>query len=179
MYYHFCDFEKLFFGTRHTGIFYCHGFSITFYSAQRLSANTAQKIKFSIIDFFSKCEQIHSFLWLCSHLPKKEIFNKKLHFVCSKWSGVLSTKSKRLQITITLHSYLNFLDFSKEILFSTKKSDSGPNIKLSKIELICCPTHQFFLNIFVINITLFITSFLEFQQQSFQIIFYAQQTLME
>ena len=32
---------------------------------------TAQKIKFSIKDFFSKCDQIRSFLWIWSHLLKK------------------------------------------------------------------------------------------------------------
>ena len=32
---------------------------------------TAQEIKFSIKDFFSKCNQIHSFLQIWSHLLKK------------------------------------------------------------------------------------------------------------
>ena len=37
-----------------------------------LSLNiTAQKMKFSIKDFFSKCEQIRSFLPIRSHLQKK------------------------------------------------------------------------------------------------------------
>ena len=31
------------------------------------------KIKFSIKDFFSKCNQIHSFLRICSHLLKKSL----------------------------------------------------------------------------------------------------------
>ena len=34
-------------------------------------SNTAQKIKFSIKDFFSKCNQMHSFLRIWSHLLKK------------------------------------------------------------------------------------------------------------
>ena len=33
--------------------------------------NTAQKIKFSIKNFFSKFDQIHNLLWICSHLRKK------------------------------------------------------------------------------------------------------------
>ena len=33
--------------------------------------NTAQKIKISIKDFFSKCDQIRSFYRISSHLPKK------------------------------------------------------------------------------------------------------------
>ena len=48
---------------------------------------TAQKM-FSIKDFFSKCDQIRSFLWILSHLVTfaEEILNGKLHFfLCSEW----------------------------------------------------------------------------------------------
>ena len=34
---------------------------------------TAQKMKFFIMDFFSKCEQIRNFLRICSHLLKKPL----------------------------------------------------------------------------------------------------------
>ena len=34
---------------------------------------TAQKMKFSIKDFFSKCDQIRSFLQIWSHLLKKSL----------------------------------------------------------------------------------------------------------
>ena len=34
---------------------------------------TAQKMKFSIKDFFSKCDQIRSFLRICSHLMNKSL----------------------------------------------------------------------------------------------------------
>ena len=34
---------------------------------------TAQKMKFSIKDFFSKCDQIRSFLRIWSHLLKKPL----------------------------------------------------------------------------------------------------------
>ena len=34
---------------------------------------TTQKMKFSIKDFFSKCDQIRSFLWIWSHLLKKSL----------------------------------------------------------------------------------------------------------
>ena len=33
--------------------------------------NSAQNMKFSIKDFFSKCDQIHGFLWIWSHLLEK------------------------------------------------------------------------------------------------------------
>ena len=36
-------------------------------------SNTAQKIKFFINDFFSKCDQIRSFLRIWSHLLKKSL----------------------------------------------------------------------------------------------------------
>ena len=48
-----------------------------------LSVVTALKMKFSIKDFFSKCDQIRSFLQIWSHLLKKS-FNGKLHF-CAVW----------------------------------------------------------------------------------------------
>ena len=34
---------------------------------------TAQKMKFSITDFFSKCDQIRRKLRICSHLLKKSV----------------------------------------------------------------------------------------------------------
>ena len=34
---------------------------------------TLHKLKFFIKDFFSKCDQMHSFLWIWSHLLKKSI----------------------------------------------------------------------------------------------------------
>ena len=37
---------------------------------------TAQKVKFSIKDFFSKCDQIRSFLWIWSHLLTKSLMRK-------------------------------------------------------------------------------------------------------
>ena len=40
---------------------------------------TAQKIKFPIKDFFSKCDWIRSFLWIWSHLLKKSLM-KNLFF---------------------------------------------------------------------------------------------------
>ena len=36
-----------------------------------ISRFTAQKMKFSIKDFFSKCDQFHRRLWIWSHLLKK------------------------------------------------------------------------------------------------------------
>ena len=44
---------------------------------------TAQKMKFSIKDFFSKCNQIRSFLWIWSHLLKKSLMENFIF--CAVW----------------------------------------------------------------------------------------------
>ena len=46
-------------------------------------ATAAQKKKFSIKDLFSKCNQIHSFLRIWSHLLKKYL-TKNFIFLCSE-----------------------------------------------------------------------------------------------
>ena len=45
--------------------------------------NTAQKMKFSIKDFFNKCDQIRSKLLLKESLITEGISNGKFHFLCS------------------------------------------------------------------------------------------------
>ena len=47
---------------------------------------TVQKIKFSIKDFFGKCDQIYSFLRIWSHLWKKSLME---NFIFSAVSEVL------------------------------------------------------------------------------------------
>ena len=47
--------------------------------------NTAQKMAFSVKDFFSKCDQIRNFLWIWSNLLKKSF--EKLNFLCSENLG--------------------------------------------------------------------------------------------
>ena len=42
-------------------------------NCRRLHCFTAQKMKFSIKDFFSKCDQIRRFLQIRSHLLKKSL----------------------------------------------------------------------------------------------------------
>ena len=44
---------------------------------------TAQKMKFSIKDFFSECDQIRSFLRIWSHLLKKSLMENFI-FLCSE-----------------------------------------------------------------------------------------------
>ena len=46
--------------------------------------DTGQKMKFSIKDFFSKCDQIRSFLRIWSHLPKKYLMENLFFVQCEK-----------------------------------------------------------------------------------------------
>ena len=59
--------------------FHAVGLSSVFtHSALNQSIHTAQKMKFSIKDFFSKCEQIRTFLRICSHLLKKSLMENSI-----------------------------------------------------------------------------------------------------
>ena len=47
-------------------------------------ANTAQKIKFSIKDVISKCDQIRRKLWIWSHLLKKSLMENLIFCAVKK-----------------------------------------------------------------------------------------------
>ena len=47
-----------------------------------MSTITAQKMKFSIKDFFSKCDQICSFLGIWPHLLKKSLMKNIIFVQC-------------------------------------------------------------------------------------------------
>ena len=59
--------------------------SMLLYSALRSFSVlvTAQKMKFSIKDFFGKCDQIRSFLRIWSHLPKKSLMENFVFYAVS------------------------------------------------------------------------------------------------
>ena len=46
--------------------------------------HTAQKMKFPIKNFFSKYDQIRSFLWIWSHLLKKSLMENFIFCVVSR-----------------------------------------------------------------------------------------------
>ena len=52
---------------------------------------TAQKMKFSIMDFFSKCYQIRNFLRMWLHLLKKSLMEKFIF--CVMWANFLVNKT--------------------------------------------------------------------------------------
>ena len=51
---------------------------------QTTKVNTAQKMKFSIKDFFSKCDQTHKKLRIWSHLLKKSLIE---NFFFVQWNS--------------------------------------------------------------------------------------------
>ena len=51
---------------------------------QKIKDNIAQKLKFSIKDFFSKCDQIGRFLRIWPHLLKKSLME---NFIFLQWSA--------------------------------------------------------------------------------------------
>ena len=53
---------------------------------------TAQKMKFSIMDFFSKCDQIRSFLRIWSHLVKKSLMENFIF--CASYFSKKNNKNK-------------------------------------------------------------------------------------
>ena len=60
---------------------HCTSSTMTLKSSNIL--NTTQKMKFSMKDLFSKCDQIRSFLWIWSHLLQK-FFMENFLFLCSE-----------------------------------------------------------------------------------------------
>ena len=67
---------------------------VTTTSARQGMTLTAQKMKFSITDFLSKCDQIHSFLRIWSHLLKKSVMENFISF-CSDYSDYLMSNHHR------------------------------------------------------------------------------------
>ena len=55
--------------------------------------DTAPKMKFSIKDFFSKCDQLRSFLEIWSHLLKKPLMENFIF--CVVWQNISNVITKR------------------------------------------------------------------------------------
>ena len=77
---------------------------------------TAQKMKFSIKDFFSKYDQIRSFLWIWSHLLKKSLVKNFIFYAviaCSmffSWNfGELLGRAKIYTNQIGFYNSIKFL----------------------------------------------------------------------
>ena len=69
---------------------------------------TAQKLKFSIKDFFiSKCDQIYSFLRIWSHLLKKSLMGNVI------FCAVVTTQTWGQKSINTIHNFLSYNFFEK------------------------------------------------------------------
>ena len=87
---------------------------------------TAQKVKFSIKDFFSKCNQIRIFLRIWSNLLKKCLIEKKTSFFCrmdivdsikvlSSWKNYYNFRGMSIRWVDKLFRYIQFLNVVKAI----------------------------------------------------------------
>ena len=68
-----------------------------------ITESTAQKMKFSIKDFFSKCDQIRAFT--------EKIFNGKLHFLCSAVLLFL-----KIFVSVSLLAFSRSLQITKNLV---------------------------------------------------------------
>ena len=87
---------------------------------------TAQKVKFSIKDFFSKCNQIRIFLRIWSNLLKKCLIEKKTSFFCRmdivesikvlpSWKNYYNFRGMSIRWVDKLFLYIQFLNVVKAI----------------------------------------------------------------
>ena len=74
-----------------------------------ISSITAQKMKFSVKDFFSKCDQIRRKLRIWSHLLKKSLMENFIF--CAVYISQYS-------VLITCHNFDSYLGFSQYITSS-------------------------------------------------------------
>ena len=105
-----------------------NGLMFTGVLATPLELITAQKMKFSITDFFSKCDQICSFLRIWSHLLKKSLMQNfifcavntllrlvKVTFTCKQfhvYAKIVSHKLFRHHKNVTYsHQIFRFLGY--------------------------------------------------------------------
>ena len=72
-----------------------------------LSSFTAQKMKFSITDFFSKCEQIRSFLRIWSHLLMKSLMDNFIF--CAVFELVNIKQELRMPSSNKIYKFITLL----------------------------------------------------------------------
>ena len=83
---------------------------------------SAQKMKFSIKDLFSKCDQIRNFLWIWSHLMKKSLIE---NFI---FSAVVTGIWKKIKFQTTQNTQKIPQVFPRPLIqFKVKYSESYRN----------------------------------------------------
>ena len=99
-----------------------------------LSSNTAQKMKFSIKDFFSRYDQIRSFLRIWSHLLKKSVIE---NFIFLHWKSLWPDPNN--WISLNLYSFTDkvwtITEFCIDTAFFCLRQGRGRNI-WPRIELL-------------------------------------------
>ena len=76
--------------------------------------NTAQKMKFSIKDFFSKCDQIRSLMQIWSHLLKKSLMGNFIFFS----DPTLFLWQKTISPFLWLFKYLSPYKFDRSLNYT-------------------------------------------------------------
>ena len=93
-------------------------------TSKTCKAVTAQKMKFSIKDFFSKCDQSCSFLRIWSHLPKKSLMENFIF---------CAVRVAQAMMPFLCHSFLNK---KRKIISGTVSfSCSLPTARILHLEL--------------------------------------------
>ena len=77
--------------------------------------NTSQKMKFSIKDFFSKCDQIRSFLRIWSHLLKKSLMGTFFFCAVKVKAHHFHATNRFIDDRTTLHDSGVFNDVDKDL----------------------------------------------------------------
>ena len=60
--------------------------------------STAQKVKFSIKNFFSKCDQIRSYLWIWPHLLNKSLMENFIFVKRFLQQGIVKKSEKLMKM---------------------------------------------------------------------------------
>ena len=95
------------------------------YNSHRISLCIAQKMKFSIKDFLSKCDQIHKYLRIWSHLLKKSLMD----WPPSVWPCVLWHILRKTAIRCDVYFLKsNTLSEKMRILESPNTGKYGPEL---------------------------------------------------
>ena len=106
--------------------------------------HTAQKVKFSIKDFFGKCDQIRSFLQIWSHVLKKSLIENIIFSAVSVTHATIKIqREEKRKSMISGNFFFDFQIFetfrSVEICFSTTLNKCFRTvISISEVSLLLC-----------------------------------------
>ena len=73
--------------------------------------HTAQKMKFSNKDFFSKCDQISSLLWIWSHLLKQSLMEKSVRCSTLRFVKMQSFMQKEKNKCLNEITWIGYFQF--------------------------------------------------------------------